>query len=130
MSVPAEYTIIASEDLHILQFSKEDFKSIFSKRIKNLADRTAYLNQMFPDFSNELLSKISYFLKEKSFDNYQILYQEGDEPEEIYFVRQGQIQLLSHRNYDKRKNVPNSELLKIEKKATFATKQQILVGNI
>src|SRR5690606_27498774 len=89
LDMPAENTMIAADDLHVLYFTKEDYKMIFNKRTRNIIDRKDFLKKLFPDLSMELLTKVSYYLEERLYQNRQVIYEKDDEANEIYFVKEG-----------------------------------------
>jgi len=74
-----------------LNFTKDDYRHIFNKRIACIAERKKFLEFIFPNLSLELISKISYYLKEREFGGYETIYNEGDTPDHIYLLRSGEV---------------------------------------
>lgn len=88
-----EGVIVAAEDVHLISFARDDYRSLFIKEIPNLQNKIEFLTKMFTDISKASVIKIAYYLEEKVLMSRETLYKEGEEANAIYFVKKGEIQV-------------------------------------
>ena len=90
---PRTASVIASEDLHLLYLSNEDYKDIFECEIDNLWKKIDFFKLMFTDMSPTLIAKFCYLLEEKRFMHGEVIYKENDPFDGIYIIKQGDVQV-------------------------------------
>jgi len=90
---PAEHTIIAAEDVHILTIKTEDFLSFF-EFVPNFRERKEFIRTALPSLDPKLAMKLCAQLEERSFVNFENVYNKGDYSDAIYFIKKGCVQLI------------------------------------
>jgi len=90
---PAERTIIAAEDVHILTIKAEDFMSFF-EFVPNLRERKNFIKTALPSLERSIAMKLCAQLEERSFVNFENVYKKGDYSDAIYFIKKGNVQLI------------------------------------
>jgi len=96
---PRTASVIASEDLHIVSLSNNNYKDIFDSEIKNLWKKIDFFKETFRDISSALVAKFCHLLEEKKFIHNDVIYKENDVADGIYIVRQGEVQVRFYRNF-------------------------------
>ncbi len=87
--------IIASSDLHLLSIAQDDFFSLFSGQILNLANKKEFFSSVFPDLGPGLITRLSLLFEEKVYGNLDVIYSEGDEAQAFYILKSGGVQVSS-----------------------------------
>ena len=84
-------------DTHLAVLNKENYLGILgrieSKRIDELVKFLRKFN-IFRKWSRIPVVKISYFFKEREYTRKGIVFREGDTAEELFFVKQGEIEIV------------------------------------
>ncbi len=86
-------SIIASEDCHLLKISSDDFKTIFGSQINNVVHKLDFISSLFPKLSRKYLMKFCYLLEERTYHHNENLYKGGEEPDAVFILKNGEIQL-------------------------------------
>ena len=92
-------TIIAAEDVHLVSFTRDDYRILYSLDIKNLQNKIQFLMKVFSETSTASIVKIAYFLQEKVLSGREVLYKEGEESKAIYFIKKGEVQVKFIRKF-------------------------------
>ena len=90
---PRQASIKCKVDCHFLYLHKKDYQDCIGNFIKERRNlMVSFLSglPLFQDFTKGTLTKISYILKEKTLKKGQVLYKEGEESNEIFFVKKGE----------------------------------------
>jgi len=93
-------TIIATEDVHLVSFTRDDYRILYSLDIKSIQNRMQFLMKVFNETTTASLSKIAYFLEERVLLGREVLYKEGEESKAIYFIKKGEVQVLFEYNFE------------------------------
>lgn len=96
MMKPCANTIIAAEDVHLISLKTENFFSLF-ERVTNLQAKKEFLASILPGLSNEDVTHLSAQLEEKVYVSCEAVYREEDEPDAIYIVKKGEVQVLIYK---------------------------------
>jgi hypothetical protein len=81
---------------HLAILEKEDFTKVFLHSMQKKLDAKVEFFKNFrlsEGISRTNLNKLSYFLKERIFRRRDIVYNEGDEADVIYFVKDGEFEV-------------------------------------
>ena len=92
---PRLTSVIAKEDLHLLCLKSCDYKEIFQSEIRNTLDKVNFFQKIFKAISQEEITRFCHFLEEKTFKFNDVIYKEGDYCKDIYFVKEGNVQVSS-----------------------------------
>mmetsp|Transcript_24789 Transcript_24789/g.43669 ORF Transcript_24789/g.43669 Transcript_24789/m.43669 type:complete len:471 (+) Transcript_24789:89-1501(+) len=90
-------TIVAKEETHFAVLGKNDFKRIIGEIAERRINESVSFLQKLPLFcgwTRTSLLKLSYFFKLRTFSRKQVVYREGDETDYVYFIKEGEFQLL------------------------------------
>jgi CRP-like cAMP-binding protein len=90
-------SIICKEETHFAVLEKQDFKRIIGEVTeRRLAEVVSFLRSlpMFAQMTRKSLTKLSYYFKQRLFTRKQVVYREGEEADLVYFVKEGEFQLL------------------------------------
>ena len=88
-----EHTIIAAEDLHLITLTKENWRTLALSRVPTMIERKEFFWKTFPNLTIESIIKLSAYLEERMILNWDHVYREGDEPDAIYIVKSGEVQV-------------------------------------
>lgn len=87
-------TIVAIEDFCVISFTKEDFPTIYATVAgSNMREKKYFLETLFPGLSKDSRLKILYYLEERIVNKGEILYKEGDEANEFFMIKEGEIEV-------------------------------------
>ena len=89
-----DHTIIAVEDLHLITLTRENWRSLAMSRVPTMLERKEFFWKTFPNLTIESIIKLSAYLEERMILNWDHVYKEGDEPDAIYLVKSGEIQVF------------------------------------
>ena len=89
-------TIVAVEDFCVISFTKEDFPTIYATVAgSNMREKKNFLETLFPALSKDSRLKILYYLEERVVNKGEILYKEGDEANEFFMIKEGEIEVYT-----------------------------------
>lgn len=91
---PRSASVIAAEDVHVVSLTKDSYQSIFEKSIQALAVKAKFFETFFDNCGKELVNRIAYVFKERTYSYGQVVYSEGDPANEVFLVKQGEIQVI------------------------------------
>lgn len=89
---PCANTVIAAEDVYLISLKAENFIWLF-ERVTNLQAKKEFLTSILPGLSNEDVIHLSAQLEEKVCVSCEAVYRQEDEPDAIYIVKKGDIQV-------------------------------------
>jgi len=124
---PRTASVIASEDLHLLYLSSEDYKDLFECEIDNMWKKYDFFKLMFTDISSTLIAKFCYLLEEKRFMHNEVIYKENDSPDGIYIIKHGEVQLSTILEGEEQEENPSSPSKAHMKKKAPMYKRKIIV---
>lgn len=87
------WTLIAGEETYVLTLSKEDYFAIFQERLDYLKKYNGFIRPFFQDIPYSKLMQLTSFLEEWQFPNNAIIFEENQEVDGFYLIREGQVQL-------------------------------------
>jgi len=90
-------TIQCCRDTHLAVLSKESYIKILGKIENKRIDESVKLLrsfQIFRNWSKNPIIKINYFFTERVMSRKTVLFKEGSEIHEVFFVKQGEVELL------------------------------------
>ena len=89
---PRFFSVQCGEPTALGILHKNDYNLISKVHEKQLADKVAFLKSLdvFRSWSTIALQKLSYFFRVIPLNKGNIVYYEGDEPVEIYFIKSGE----------------------------------------
>jgi CRP-like cAMP-binding protein len=93
---PRAAKVVCSDDTHFATITKKDFKAILGKLTEQMLNsRVSFLSELpvFSFWSKRALAKLSYFFKEIRFTRRQVVFRQGDQGNELYFIKEGEFQL-------------------------------------
>jgi CRP-like cAMP-binding protein len=108
MAKPRAATVKAVTVTDLAILNKEQFTNIVGKVEEAQINKRLDLLEMVPffhDFSRSLKTKITYHVKERFYSKNQVVYKEGNEDHNIYFIIRGEFEV------SKRVYVQNSSAL-------------------
>jgi CRP-like cAMP-binding protein len=88
--------IICREECHFATLDMLDFKAILGQLTEQtLSSRVAFLQKLpvFSFWTKKSLEKLSYFFKELKFTRRQTVFRQGDQGNDLYFIKEGEFQL-------------------------------------
>jgi CRP-like cAMP-binding protein len=94
--IPRAARIISVEDTQFATLNKRDCKAILGKLSEQaLNSRVAYLQGLpvFSSWTKQALFKLSYFFREIKLTWKQVVFRQGDQANEVYFIKEGEFQL-------------------------------------
>ncbi|KAL4510175.1 hypothetical protein ABPG72_010368 [Tetrahymena utriculariae] len=112
-------TMICKQDTHIMSLSKEAFDKLLGKyheRVKQ--EKIGFLRQ-FQVFDGVPTSKLLSLIHDMKTNVYQInniLYEEGDKVEDIFFIKDGEVELSKLANVQNQKDFIQSSNMKLDDK--------------
>ncbi|EAR96997.3 cyclic nucleotide-binding domain protein (macronuclear) [Tetrahymena thermophila SB210] len=112
-------TMICKQDTHIMSLSKEAFDKLLGKyheRVKQ--EKIGFLRQ-FQVFDGVPTSKLLSLIHDMKTNVYQInniLYEEGDKVEDIFFIKDGEVELSKLANVQNQKDFIQSSNMKLDEK--------------
>ena len=92
-------SIYCKTDCHFAILERDDFSRIVGRaKESRLSEKVDFLCKFpfFSRYSRPALQQLSYYFKEKAFSLNQTVFQSGDPASQIYFIRQGEFQMLEH----------------------------------
>ena len=92
-SLPCEYTILASEDLHLITIKKESFMLLYKDKLLQYQKKKKFLSVVFPSLPYDAILSLSAYVEERVFHNWEYIYEEGDKSDGIYIVKTGEVQV-------------------------------------
>ncbi|RZK01716.1 MAG: hypothetical protein EOO43_23990 [Flavobacterium sp.] len=63
-------------------------------RVPTMLERKEFLWKTFPNLTIESIIKLSAYLEERMILNWDNVYKEGDDPDAIYIVKSGEVQVI------------------------------------
>jgi len=93
VGIPAETVAVASDDVHIITISKKKMALFYNKELKYFEEKKKFFSSLFPDLDQESLLKLCLYVEEKSCHTQEYLYNQGEEPNAIFFVKSGKVQV-------------------------------------
>lgn len=90
---PRLASVIAADDLHLLMLNTSDYKEIFESQIQNVMEKMKFFEAKFDGILTGDRAKFCYLLEEKSYKFNDVIIKEGDVPDGIYIIKQGEVQL-------------------------------------
>lgn len=90
-------SIVCKEETHFAVLEKQDFKRLIGEvSERRINEVVTFLRSIsiFAPWSKKSIIKLSYYFKQRTFNRKQIVYKEGDFAEHVYFVKEGEFQLL------------------------------------
>jgi len=90
---PRLASVIAADDLHLLMLNTSDYKEIFESQIQNVLEKMKFFEAKFDGILTGDRAKFCYLLEEKSYKFNDLIIKEGDVPDGIYIIKQGEVQL-------------------------------------
>jgi len=109
-------TVIASKDLQVLTLSKTAYKKIFEYLERNLKQKWRFFSEITENSSQETVLGFCYGFKEKSFRYGQTLFHQGQFPQNIFIIRDGEIQILKYEEQGNSSTTDNLKHLRKKKK--------------
>ena len=103
--------ILASEEVHLLTISRDDYSSIMSKLHEKVRERVNYFISALGSINEDSAKSFAYYFREEMFQKGEKIYKEGDFTDKIYLVKTGCIRLtkkIDSMIKDKSFNQPNS----------------------
>jgi len=94
---PRSATVITKEVTYLAVLAKEDFQRVLgsiSRKRANEKIEFLYSMPFFRDWTRIGVFKLSFFLKNRTLKRKQVLYQEGDPVEWVYFVKEGEFKVM------------------------------------
>jgi CRP-like cAMP-binding protein len=89
-------SIISREKTRLAVLGKQDFKRIMGEVTERRLNEVVMFLQRLPMFSawtRTSVLRLSYYFKQRQFTWKQVVYKQGDDPEFVYFVKEGEFQL-------------------------------------
>ena len=119
---PRAASIECVSDVHLAVLSKDDYVRILSKAHETALNRKAeFLHQlpMFGGWTMGSMQKLIYYFKDKLLQRKQVLYKSGDVVDTVYFILDGELQIVQ----DVRLQVPGAAPIPkvLKKKAEVVT---------
>jgi CRP-like cAMP-binding protein len=90
-------SIVCIEETHFAVLAKHDFKRINGEVTeRRLSEVVSFLRSlpMFAPMTKESLTKLSFYFRQRQFTRKQVVYREGEQADVVYFVKEGEFQLL------------------------------------
>ncbi|EAS04571.2 cyclic nucleotide-binding domain protein (macronuclear) [Tetrahymena thermophila SB210] len=103
-SQPRTATLILRQDSYLMTLSKEAYNKILGQYDQLiLRDRRKFLMnfQCFKYHNYSKLLSLLHFMKIQVFNKKYVLYKEGDKPDHIYFIKQGEVEISKQYDLDK-----------------------------
>ncbi|KAL4503019.1 hypothetical protein ABPG72_014248 [Tetrahymena utriculariae] len=103
-SQPRTATLILRQDSYLMTLSKEAYNKILGQYDQIiLRDRKKFLMyfQCFKYHNYSKLLSLLHFMKIQVFNKKHVLYKEGDKPDHIYFIKQGEVEISKQYDLDK-----------------------------
>ena len=123
-------TVIASKDLQVLTLSKMAYKKIFEYLERNLKQKWRFFSEITENSSQETVLGFCYGFKEKSFRYGQTLFHQGQFPQNIFILRDGEIQIVKYEEQgnnganDKLNHLRKKKKTLVEKRVNFSLKKK------
>lgn len=95
MRKPRAASIVCFEDSEFAILDADDFTNILKKiEKKEIEDRVSFFAENFcRSLRSEVVLKISLNFVKQSFCKDRIIYNQGDEPNEVYIIKKGEVQV-------------------------------------
>lgn len=91
--VHANYVIMATEDTHIVSFTRTDYKLLFASDIQNIKEKIEFLQKTFTEIPKQTIMEMAYYLEERVMFTSEMAYREGEEADAIFFIKNGEIEV-------------------------------------
>jgi len=95
---PRSATVVACRDVHCLSLTKKDYQDVTMRSLETINPNIRFLKEFFPEATKINLAKIAYSLTEHHLNYNNKIYEEGDFPDAMYFIKQGEVQLVKIMN--------------------------------
>lgn len=95
-SKPRAATIYWREECYFATLNRDDYqKNIGKAQKKKIEEKTTFLQsfRIFSHFTLQTLQKLTYYIEEIKFNLGQIIYKQGDEPDGVYLVKEGEFEM-------------------------------------
>lgn len=115
-SLPCEYTILALEDLHLITIKKESFMLLYKDKFSQYQKKRKFLSAVFPSLPYDAILRLSAYVQEKVYHNWEYIYQEGVKSDGIFIVKTGEVQVINREFYCLLKVSSFSNMMKMIKK--------------
>lgn len=122
-NMPRAARIITKEETHFATLHKLDFKSILGKLTEQtLNNRVSFLQNLpvFSFWTQKALVKLSYYFREQRFTRKQTVFRQGDNGEDLYFIKEGEFQLNKAIKQEVSKKIMLSKTRKVQLNAQVA----------
>ena len=122
---PYDDTLITWSEVHVVSIEKKEYKRIFEKFIKDTQEKILFFEQTFPTEYREALVNIGYAANRRVLNTPDKVFQQGTNSDEVYFIRQGEVELWgSIRPNDAKESGDKAicKLSKLDKKAKESRK--------
>jgi len=97
---PRSATVVACCDVHCLSLTKKDYQDVTMRSLETINPNIRFLKDFFPEATKINLAKIAYLLTEHHLNYNNKIYEEGDVPDAMYFIKQGEVQLIKRMSAD------------------------------
>jgi len=91
---PKDDTFIASEEVHLLTISREDYQNILRELIIRVKEKVDFFLSIFPDINKEYVTKFSYYFHENQYLKGEVIIKEGDPSSNLLLIRSGDVKLI------------------------------------
>jgi len=91
-------TVVACRDVHCLSLTKKDYQDVTMRSLETINPNIRFLKDFFPEATKINLAKIAYSLTEHHLNYNNKIYEEGDFPDAMYFIKSGEVQLVKRMN--------------------------------
>ena len=94
---PRAASIKCATDVHLAVLEKEDYVRILAKAHETALNKKAeFLHElpMFASWTMGSMQKLIYYFKDRVLQRKQVLYKRGDTVETVYFIREGEVQIV------------------------------------
>lgn len=92
---PRSASVIAAEDISVVSLSKENFKIVFDLAIRAMKTKMEYFCNFFDQCAYDTVSRFAYIFQEKKYGFGHVLYQQGDPPNGVFMVKEGEVQVYN-----------------------------------
>lgn len=90
---PRSASVIAAEDVHVVSLTKRSYKAIFEASIRMLEMKAKFFEDFFNNCGKDLANKFAYVFKERTYEYGQVFYSEGDQANEVFLLKEGEVQV-------------------------------------
>ena len=86
-------SVLAYTDVHIFYLDQKSYEKVFYAQLELIQEKLNFFKDYFRDINFETFKRMCFLFTEKKFKLGEIIYREGEDSDNLYFIKSGEVQV-------------------------------------